>query len=169
MIDHIQKAVDALQERCSAEASEYKGEVSLMLDSSQIMNACRVLRDEFSFEMLADETAVDYWPQEMPRFHVYQLLSLKHNVRISLRIPLDGNAPVASSIVQLYPNANWHEREIWDLFGIQFDGHPDLRRIVMPHDWEGYPLRKDYPLGYEEVMFSFNFDEIDSRKSYAKR
>jgi NADH-quinone oxidoreductase subunit C len=87
---------------------------------------------------------------------------------IGLRVALDGNAPTMPSITGIYANANWFERELWDMFGIHFDGHPDLRRIVMPYDWVGHPLRKDYPLGYEEVQFSFNFDEIDVRKPYAK-
>jgi NADH-quinone oxidoreductase subunit C len=81
---------------------------------------------------------------------------------------LNGNAPSLSTIEGVYPNANWHEREIWDMFGIRFEGHSDLRRILMPEDWEGHPLRKDYPLGYEEVQFTFNYDEIDARKPYAK-
>jgi NADH-quinone oxidoreductase subunit C len=87
---------------------------------------------------------------------------------LGLRVPLPGENPSVLSLESVYPNANWHEREVYDMFGISFEGHTDLRRILMPHDWEGHPLRKDYPLGYEEVQFSFNFDEIDRRKRYAR-
>jgi NADH-quinone oxidoreductase subunit C len=85
-----------------------------------------------------------------------------------MRVPLDGNFPSMPTLENVYPNANWFERELWDMFGIRFLGHSDLRRILMPHDWEGHPLRKDFPLGYEEPQYSFNFDEIDLRKPYAK-
>jgi NADH-quinone oxidoreductase subunit C len=170
MSELVDKVVEALRSRFQAEVSTFRDETTLWLKAQQIVDACQFLRDDFQFDMLEDETAVDYWPQETPRFHVvYQLYSYPHNERISLRVPLDGNAPSIPSIVSIFPNANWHEREIWDLFGIRFENHPDLRRILMPHDWEGHPLRKDYPLGYEEVMFTFNFDEIDGRKPYAKR
>jgi NADH-quinone oxidoreductase subunit C len=140
-----------------------------MLPPEQIVAACQALREEFDFELLVEETAVDYWPQEAPRFHVvYRVRSLKHNLIVGLRVPLDGHAPSMASIEGIYHNANWFERELWDMFGIHFDGHPDLRRVVMPHDWEGHPLRKDYPLGYEEVQFSFNYKEINDRKPYAE-
>lgn len=161
--------VSQLAERFSAGVYEFRGESSLIIKAEQLLEVCRALRDEENFEILVEETAVDYWPQETPRFHViYRLRSLKRNLIIGLRVPLDGNAPVMTSLTSLYLNANWFEREMWDMFGIGFTGHPDLRRVVMPHDWEGHPLRKDYPLGYEEVQYSFNFDEIDLRKPYAK-
>ena len=132
--------------------------------------ACETLRDhpDLQFDFLAGLTAVDYLPDE-PRFAVvYQLYSLPNAVFITLRTPLQSAEAQLQTVETIYPNANWHEREVFDMFGIQFEGHSDLRRILMPHDWEGHPLRKDYPLGYEEVQFSFNFDEIDKRKPYAK-
>jgi NADH-quinone oxidoreductase subunit C len=164
-----QAAEKALSDRFGAQRGEFRGEVSLQLDAGHIVDACRMLCDEFGFDMLADETAVDYWPEQEPRFHlVYQFRSTKHLGTLRLRVPLSGNAPSLPTIEGVYPNANWHEREIWDMFGIRFEGHTDLRRILMPHDWEGHPLRKDYPIGYEEVQFSFNYGEIDQRKPYAE-
>jgi NADH-quinone oxidoreductase subunit C len=169
MNDHLSSAVSVLSERFGAEAMEFRGQVSLMIAAEHIVTACQALRDEYHFDMLSAQTAVDYWPQQEPRFHViYQLYSIDHNLRLGLRVPLDSNAPSLPTISGVYPAAIWHEREIWDMFGIRFAGHPDLRRILMPYDWEGHPLRKDYPLGYEEVQFSFNYDEIDQRKPYAK-
>lgn len=166
---HLQSAVDAMVDRFAATSSEFRGDISLVVSPENIHDICLALRDEHSFEVLSAQTAVDYWPEQEPRFHlIYQLYSLTHNIRLGLRVPLNGNAPSLSTVEGVYPNANWHEREIWDMFGIRFVGHSDLRRILMPYDWEGHPLRKDYPLGYEEVQFSFNYDEIDLRKPYAK-
>lgn len=165
----IQEIVAALTSRFNVEVVEFRGQTTLMVPSAQLVEISRTLRDEYGFEVLSAQTAVDYWPQQSPRFHViYEVYSLQHNLRLGLRVPVDGNSPSLPTIEGIYPNANWHEREIWDMFGIRFEGHSDLRRILMPHDWVGHPLRKDYPLGYEEVQFSFNYDEIDRRKPYAK-
>jgi NADH-quinone oxidoreductase subunit C len=149
--------------------TEFHDQVTVMLTTEKIQEAGFILRNEFGFEVLAAETAVDYWPQETPRFHVvYRVRSLQHNLILGLQVALDGHAPTLPTLEVVYANANWFERELWDMFGINIEGHSDLRRILMPHDWEGHPLRKDYPLGYEEVQYSFNFDEIDQRKPYAK-
>jgi len=167
--DSYQTILTSLKSRFQFEVQEFRGDISLVIVPEHVVDICRALRDEFGFEMLVEETAVDYWPQETPRFHVvYGFRSIANNLLLMLRVPLNGNAPSLPTIESVYPNANWFERELWDMFGIRFDGHSDLRRILMPHDWEGHPLRKDFPLGYEEVQFSFNFKEIDERKPYAK-
>ncbi len=169
MSEYNLSVIDALKARFGAEVYEFRGELSLLLQPEQVAPVCQALRDEFGYEILVEETAVDYWPEQTPRFHVvYRLRSLQHNQIIGLRARLDGNAPELPSITGVYPGADWFERELWDMFGIRVKNHPDLRRILMPADWEGHPLRKDYPLGYEEVQFTFNFDEIDLRKPYAK-
>jgi NADH-quinone oxidoreductase subunit C len=108
----------------------------------------RALREAstLNFALLAELTAVDFWPRE-PRFEVvYLLVSLQHRLRLRLKVRLDGSDARLSTVSDIWPAANWLEREVWDLFGITFDGHPDLRRLLMPEDWEGYPLRKDYPV-----------------------
>jgi NADH-quinone oxidoreductase subunit C len=165
----IRVIIEKMQEQFAANLYEFLTEASLIVKPDQLVPACLVLRDEFDFEVLTEETAVDYWPEQNPRFHVVLFLrSLKHNQIIGLRVPLAGNAPSMPSLIGVYLNANWFERELWDMFGIRFEGHPDLRRVIMPADWVGHPLRKDYPLGYEEVQFTFNFDDIDLRKPYAR-
>jgi NADH-quinone oxidoreductase subunit C len=169
MNEHLQLAVNALKERFGAEEIVFRGQTTLLLPPERIQDACLTLRDEFNFELLAEETAVDYWPQEEPRFHVvYGVRSLRHNLLLLLRVPLNGNSPTVPTIEGIWRNANWFERELWDMFGIRFEGHSDMRRILMPHDWEGHPLRKDFPLGYEEIQFTFNHADVDQRKAYAK-
>ena len=170
MIDTMQTVIRAMQAHYQAEKQEFRGEVTLILESENIVSALMSLRDEFRFEMLIDITAVDYFPADKPRFHlVYHLYSVANNLIICLRLPVDNASPNVPTAEKVYPNANWYEREVYDMFGILFDGHSDLRRIIMPHDWQGHPLRKDYPLGYEEVQFSFNAEKIDQRKPYAPR
>lgn len=169
MSDFLRSAVKTLKERFEAEERTFRDDTTLIVSPNSIVEACRTLRDEFNFNMLASATVVDYWPQENPRFNVvYQMHSLPHNLYLCLRVPVAGQNPTVPTIEGLFQNANWHEREIWDMFGIHFEGHTDLRRILMPYEWEGHPLRKDYPLGYEEVQFTFNYDEIDLRKPYVK-
>jgi NADH-quinone oxidoreductase subunit C len=169
MTDALKLVVEDLTSKFPGEVTEFRGQVSVQVSPEHIVSVCQTLRDTHKFEMAANITAVDYWPEQTPRFHVvYQFNSISKKLRLEVRIPLDGNEPMLETITGVYPNANWFERELWDMFGIRIEGHPDPRRILMPHDWEGHPLRKDYPLGYEEVQFSFNYDEIQKRKPQPK-
>ena len=169
---HIDKAVEALRGKFGEAilgVVEFRGQTTVELKPAAVVRACQLLRDQtkLRFDFLAALTATDYWP-ERPRFVViYNLYSTAHKAALGLLVALEEDQPI-STIEDVFPNANWHEREIFDMFGIHFEGHSDLRRILMPYDWEGFPLRKDYPLGYEEVQFSFNVDEINKRKKYAK-
>ncbi len=165
----LQSVVQALQERFPLQIEEFRGEVHVLVSAEHLVGLLNYLKNDESFEMLSTLTAVDYWPQQQPRFHViYQLTSLKRNLSLQVRVPVGAMEPSLPTVTRIYANANWREREVWDMFGIRFEGHPDLRRILMPADWQGHPLRKDYPLGYEEPQFTFNFDEINRRKPYAK-
>jgi len=124
----------------------------------QIVEICTFLRDdpEFDFAMLAWLGGVDLLPRE-PRFEVvYSLLSLSRNARLHLKVALSEENPRVPTVTGVWPTANWHEREAFDFYGITFAGHPDLTRILLPEDWVGWPLRKDSPLGYEEVAFTHN-------------
>ena len=114
----------------------------------QLAAVMRALREhpDLQFGVLAELTAVDFWPRE-PRFEVvYILVSITQRLRIRVKIRLRGDDAHVSTVSGIWPAANWLEREVWDLMGIAFDGHPDPRRLLMPEDWEGYPLRKDYPV-----------------------
>lgn len=169
MDNKLIKIVEALQKDFDLSFEEFRNEAHVFAKAEQIVDVIASLRDTHEFELLSALTAVDYWPQEDPRFHViYQLTSITQNLSIQVRVPVAATSPVVPTVSGLFASANWRERELWDMFGIHIDGHPDLRRILMPADWEGHPLRKDYPLGYEEPQFTFNFEEIDLRKPYAK-
>lgn len=169
MDKNLESIVQAFQNKFGATVEEFRGEVHIFVKPGQIVEALTLLRDSHKFELLSALTAVDYWPQNSPRFHViYQISSLKNNVTVQFRVPVNGDQPKVPTVTRVYETANWREREVADMFGVEFEGHPDPRRILMPADWEGHPLRKDYPLGYEEPQFTFNFEEIDLRKPYAK-
>jgi NADH-quinone oxidoreductase subunit C len=128
-----------------------RNELTVWIQRDSIAQACLFLRDhaELKFNMLTDVTAVDWSPSE-PRFEVvYQLLSIPRKARLRLKVQLQGDDAKLSSVISVWPSCNFFEREVFDLFGISFEGHPFLKRIMMPDDWQGYPLRKDYPVeGY---------------------
>lgn len=165
MDSFLKKVSKDIEDKFDGQTSGFRGQVSVSISPQHILPLCEQLKNTHLFEQLADITAVDYWPQRTPRFHiVYQFNSHSHNQRLEVRVLLDGDQPELDTVEEVYPSANWQERELWDMFGIRIKGHSDLRRILMPYDWEGHPLRKDYPLGYEEVQFSFNYEEIQKRK-----
>lgn len=125
----------------------------VVVQSAAIADVLAWLRDEAGFNMLVDLSGVD-WLGRTPRFHVnYHLLSLADDRRMRVKVELDSDEPRLPSVVEVFPTANWQEREAWDMLGISFDGHPDLTRILMPDDWIGHPLRKDYPIGGVPVEY----------------
>jgi len=156
------------------EVSTFREQTTVTLRVDALEEAARFLRDdpELRYVMLTDVCGVDYGEGQMAkggsgggtgesasRFAVvYHLTSLEHGQRLRLRVPAEGNPPTVPTVTSIWPGANWPEREAYDLMGIHFRGHPDLRRILLPDEWQGHPLRKDYPLGGEPVAFSVNQD-----------
>lgn len=139
------------------QSAEVRGELTVVVRKEDIVSVCTFLRDdtELSFDFLSDLTAVDHLGRE-PRFDVvYHLYSLGKNRRLRLKVKV-GEGESVPSVTSVWSAANWLEREVFDMFGIRFDYHPDLRRILMPDDWVGHPLRKDFPLTREEVQFTHN-------------
>lgn len=130
------------------DAAYDRNELTLTVAKDQIRAAARVVQ-QAGYNFLEDVTCVDWYPGE-PRFHVvYHILSHSLKERIRLVAQVDSVDPSIDSITTVWPSANFYEREVWDLFGIRFNGHPNLRRIMMPDEWQGHPLRKDYPVeGY---------------------
>ena len=127
---------------------EYRGDVTVTIKRDALLPVCTFLRDDpdCSFRFLVDVTAVDY-KDKTPRFVVvYHLLSHEHSQRLRLKVPLDDEEQEIETVIGIWPTANWHERETYDLMGIKFLNHPDLRRILLPYHWECHPLRKDYPM-----------------------
>ena len=123
-----------------------RDEMTIYVDRTSIREACALLKEDSAcpFNFLSDITCVDWYPLE-PRFEVvYHLLSIPTKERVRLKTRLDGSSPALESVTSVWPAANFYEREVFDLFGVRFTGHPNLKRIMMPDDWEGHPLRKDY-------------------------
>jgi len=145
-------AVATLQSAALVESAKFdRNELTIYVNRADIRRACEILREntQTKFNFLSDITCADVFPSE-PRFEViYSLLSHSRKERIRIIAKVPGGDPSIESVMGLWPSANFFEREVFDLFGVRFVGHPNMRRIMMPEDWEGHPLRKDYPVeGY---------------------
>ncbi|MBZ0300271.1 MAG: NADH-quinone oxidoreductase subunit C [Anaerolineae bacterium] len=155
------------------DAKQFRDETTLIIQASQIVKAAQYLRDTpgLVYNFLSDISAVDYYPEynRPERFGVsYHLYSMLYNRRLRLKVFVPEEEPEVATMTTVWPGANWLEREIFDMMGIHFQGHPDMRRLLMPEDWDGHPHRRDYPLGYEQVQFSFNVEEILKHKPLAE-
>ena len=139
---------------------EFRGETTVTVGAEELVELCTFLRDDpdLRYTTLLFVAGLDHSELDVdPRFAtVYQLYSIPYRRRLRLKVPISRNPPIVSTVSSVWPAANWHERETYDLMGIVFEGHLDLRRILLPDDWAGHPLRKDYPLGGEPVVFSAN-------------
>ena len=159
------------------EASEFIGQLSIRVQRERIVDVCRFLKDDekTQFNYLSDLTCVHYPDHgDAPFEVVYNLFSIPTNERVRLKVSTSEDAAV-ESVTGVWPSANWLEREVFDLFGIRFANHPDLRRLLLPPDWEGYPLRKDYPLEFIEnawterhlpEMSDVQKEQIEQRRAY---
>jgi NADH-quinone oxidoreductase subunit C len=165
--ENTDKVAETLRARLGdavLETQEFRGDLTVTLRRERLLEALGVLRDDpaLRFDLLSDLTSVD-WVEREERFDVvYHLNSTVRGafLRVKTRVRDGQPCPSASG---LWPGADWMEREVYDLMGIPFEGHPDLRRILCPEDWEGHPLRKEYPLGREEVQFTHNLDTYKPR------
>lgn len=154
VVEHLR----AWNSKTIEEVIEFRGETTVVVPREMLRETAARCRQhtELQYNFLTDATCVDRFPME-PRFEVsYHLVSIPRRERLRLKTKLSGSAPVMDSLVTVWPGANWLEREIFDLFGIHFTGHPDLRRILLPDDWEGYPLRRDFPTqGFRDVPSTY--------------
>ena len=142
----IAAAVDGFDSEAVTGGKFDWGELTLEIAPAKIASVCGFLKYDQKYIRLSSVTAVDRYPAE-PRFEVvYHLHSIERNERLRLKARLRGSDPVIESVTTVWRGANWYEREVFDLFGIRFTGHPNLKRIMLPEDWEGHPLRKDYPV-----------------------
>lgn len=159
MSEQLRGIVDKLKsenDQWVADVKEALGEITLVVPREHISDVCLDLRLKHGFDMLADLCGADRGPEEDPRFEVnYHLFSTIHYGRLRLKVLLTEDEPVVDTVTNIWKTADWHERETYDLLGVKFEGHPDLRRILLPSDFDGHALRKDYPLrGYEPYSLS---------------
>jgi NADH-quinone oxidoreductase subunit C len=165
----LQRIQAALPQAVSA-TNEFRGQLSVFVPRESIVELAQFLRDdpELSYTFLENLCGVDYLGRD-PRFEVvYHLLSMRNRHRICLKVGLPENDPTVPTLTGLWPAANWQEREAYDLLGIVFADHPNLYRILLPDDWVGHPLRKHVPLGYEEVAFTINEQQVYEHKPFAE-
>jgi NADH-quinone oxidoreductase subunit C len=144
----IDRIKEVLGEKSIVETREFRGEITAVVTRDKILDVARLVRDDpaLDYDFLSDICGVD-WPGRAQRFEVvYHLYSLRHNSRLRVKVRLTEDDPRLPSVTEVWPTANWHEREAFDMFGIEFVGHPDLRRILNPDDFEGFPYRKDFPI-----------------------
>jgi NADH-quinone oxidoreductase subunit C len=154
------------------EVKLFRDETTLIVNRAQIVAVATFMRDTpgLVYNFLSDISAVDYYPENTrpERFGIsYHIYSMLYNRRLRLKVFIPEDEPEVVTMTSVWPGANWLEREIFDMMGITFTGHPDMRRVLMPEDWDGHPHRRDYPLGYEQVQFSFNVEEILKHKPRA--
>ena len=154
MTEKLREFVDNIRAKNAGwvtDVVERHGEVTVVVPSEAITDVCSFLKALHGFDLLADLCGADRGPEEDPRFEVnYHLFSTKHHNRLRIKVLLSEDDPRVPTVTPLWKTADWHERETYDMFGVIFDGHPDLRRILLPSDFDGHALRKDYPLrGYE--------------------
>jgi NADH-quinone oxidoreductase subunit C len=160
-VEALEPVLTGLRERfpeAVRQVSEHRGEATVELDPAQLVEVATWLRDDPAarFRLLADLSGTDYLKlDDRPeRLCVdYHLYSFDHNTRLRLKVRVGVDHPHVPSVTGVWGTANWHEREVYDFFGVRFDGHPNLVRILMPEDWKGYPQRKDYPLGGVDVEY----------------
>ena len=161
-IVEVVELIKSLLNFCDYEISNSKNEITIMAKQKDLFSILMFLKDNpsISMESLIDLTAIDYPNQEKRFILAYNLLSVSKNLRIKVKTKISEDVPT-QSITDIYPCANWYEREVWDLFGIRFSGHPDLRRILTDYDFEGHPLRKDFPLsGFTQVRFDDELGKV---------
>jgi len=154
-VNEVRATIDAGAPGAVVEAFTHVGEVTIEIDRERLLDVARfVAGPPLSFVLLSDVTCADI-PEHPERFRLaYHLFSLESGSRLRLRVWAGAENPAVDSVTEVWATANWHEREVYDMFGVRFRNHPDLARILMPLDWEGHPLRRDYPLGGEEVQFT---------------
>jgi NADH-quinone oxidoreductase subunit C len=166
----VVEKIEATFPKAIEKTDNFRGEQTLYIQKEKLKEVCQLLLDDpdLSYKFLSDICADDFLPQS-PRFVLnYHLYTYDHNHRLRLSVQVEDPEKGPETVGSVWSIGTWLEMEVWDMMGIRFQGNDSLRRLFMPEDWQGHPLRKDYPLGYEEVQFSFNWQEIDAKKPYAE-